>query len=334
MTKELLINLHTHLEGRVRPGTAAELAAQGGLPEPEGGWEQALRLDGPADLSVFLDKVAASYPFFGSVQGLGRIASEAVQDAAADGVDYLELRFGPSSHVRPGLDFDDVIRAVCDGVREGTRLTGMPAGVVVAALRRYPTEVNIDVAKAAARFAGAGVVGFDLAGDELRYPELERHVEPFAIAGAAGLGLTCHAAEAAPAQAARDAVRLFGVSRIGHGAHVVDNPEVLRWAAGTGVVIEVCPTSNWFTGAIAAIGDHPAARFARAGVPVVLGDDNPVQTGSPMSAERAVLRDQLGFTDAELLAQERVSVHSMFADESVRAALTQRLTPRPPAPDP
>jgi adenosine deaminase len=325
MTTDLLLNLHTHLEGRVRPGTAAELAATAGLPGPQGGWQRALQLDGPADLTVFLNKVGASYPFFGSVEGLGRIASEAVQDAAADGVDYLELRFGPSSHVWSGLDLDDVIRAVCDGVREGTRLSGMPAGVVVAALRRYPTEVNVEVAKAAARFAGAGVVGFDLAGDELRYPELERHVEPFAIAGAAGLGLTCHAAEAAPAQVARDAVRLFGVTRIGHGTHIADDPEVLAWAAGSGVVIEVCPTSNWFTGAIAAIGDHPAARFARAGVPVVLGDDNPVQTGSPISAERAVLRDQLGFSDAELAELQRVSVRSAFAAESTRADLAGRL---------
>ena len=325
MTKELLINLHTHLEGRVRPGTAAELAAKAELPEPAGGWEQALRLDGPADLTVFLAKVAATYPFFGSVGGLGRIVSEAVQDAAADGVDYLELRFGPASHTRPGFELDDVVRAACDGVLEGTRLSGMPAGVVIAALRHHPAELNLEVARVAARFAGAGVVGFDLAGDELRYPALEPYVEPFAVAGAAGLGLTCHAAEAAPARAARDAVRLFGVSRIGHGAHVADDPEVLRWAADTGVVIEVCPTSNWFTGAIAAIGDHPAARFARAGVPVVLGDDNPVQTGSPMSAERAVLRDQLGFTDAELLAVERVSVESAFATDSVRASLAARL---------
>src|SRR5690349_19649431 len=83
MTKELLINLHTHLEGRVRPGTAAELAAAAGVPEPSGGWEQALQLTGPADLTVFLAKVAATYPFFGSAEGLGRIVSEAVQDAAA-----------------------------------------------------------------------------------------------------------------------------------------------------------------------------------------------------------------------------------------------------------
>jgi adenosine deaminase len=321
----MLINLHTHLEGRVRPGTAAELATEADLAEPDGGWAQALQLAGPADLTVFLAKVAATYPFFGSIGGLGRIVSEAVQDAAADGVDYLELRFGPATHVRPGFELDDVVRAACDGVIEGTRLSGMPAGIVVAALRHHPVELNLEVARVAARFAGAGVVGFDLAGDELRFPALEPYVEPFAVAGAAGLGLTCHAAEAAPAQAARDAVRLFGVSRIGHGAHVADDPEALAWAAEAGVVIEVCPTSNWFTGAIPEIAAHPAARFARAGVPIVLGDDNPVQTGSAMSAELAVLRRDLDFTDAEIADLERISVRSAFVDETIRAELANRL---------
>jgi adenosine deaminase len=325
MADELLINLHTHLEGRVRPATAAELATQAGLPEPAGGWEQALQLDGPADLTVFLAKVAATYPFFGSIQQLGRIASEAVQDAAADGADYLELRFGPATHVVPGFDLDDVVRAACDGVREGTRLSGMPAGVVVAALRHHPAELNLEVAEVAARFAGVGVVGFDLAGDELRFPALEPYVEAFGLAGAAGLGLTSHAAEAAAGLAARDAVRLFGVSRIGHGTHIATDSEVLRWAAESGVVVEVCPTSNWYTGAIGAVTEHPAARYQRAGVPIVLGDDNPRQTRSPMSAERAVLRDQLGFTPAELAELDRVSVAAAFCDDSVRIELAGRL---------
>jgi adenosine deaminase len=96
---------------------------------------------------------------------------------------------------------------------------------------------------------------------------------------------------------------------------------VLRWAADSGVVIEVCPTSNWFTGAIEAVVDHPAAVFQRAGVAVVLGDDNPMQTRSPMSAEREVLRTQLGFTDPELKTLDQVSLRAAFADDSVRTGL-------------
>ena len=88
----MLINLHSHLEGRVRPATAAELAQRAGVPEPAGGWEQAIQLDGPADLTVYLEKVASTYPLFTDLDAVGRICAEAVEDAAAEGFDFLELR--------------------------------------------------------------------------------------------------------------------------------------------------------------------------------------------------------------------------------------------------
>jgi adenosine deaminase len=210
-------------------------------------------------------------------------------------------------------------------MRAGSAETGMPSGAVVAALRHHSPEVNQAVARAAATAAGDGIVGFDLAGDELLFPELAPHVPAFRIAKAAGLGLTCHAAEAAPASAARDAVELLGATRIGHGAHVADDPDVLRWCAESGVVIEVCPTSNWFTGAIAEISAHPAPVFRDAGIRVVLGDDNPMQTGSGLAAERDVLVDTLGWTDDALAALDRDSVAAAFLDPAQRDALLARL---------
>ena len=320
----MLINLHTHLEGRVRPSTAAELAARTGTPEPADGWEAAIRLAGPADLTVYLEKVAASYPFFDRADSLARITREAVEDAAADGQDYLELRFGPTTHVRDGFTLDDVLTAACAGLIEGSRATGLPAGLMVAALRRRSTEENNAVAHAAAKHAGNGVVGFDLAGDELRSPEIDGHAEAFGIARAAGLGLTCHAAEAAPVFRAREAVELLGVSRIGHGAHVADDPEAMAWFAGHGIVIEICPTSNWYTGAIARIADHPAPIFRDAGIPLVLGDDNPRQTGSQLRHEREILSSELGFTAVQLAAMDRAAIDAAFLDDSVRRTLLAR----------
>lgn len=323
----MLINLHTHLEGRVRPATAVSLAASAGL-LPDIDWEQALQLDAPSDLTTYLEKVASSYPFFASGDSLARIAREAVEDAAADGEDYLELRFGPATHVRDAFGLDDVIQAVCEGVRQGTEITGMPAGVVVAALRLHDTERNNDVARAAARFAGDGVVGFDLAGDEARYPDLEPFAEAFAIARAASLGLTCHAAEAGPGSAAIDAVNLFGVTRVGHGAHIVDNPDILRQFTELNVAVEVCPTSNLYTGAIAAIPEHPAPRFRHAHVPILLGDDNPRQTRSALSREHDVLRTELGFDEAALDALIADSITRGFMDEHIRRSLHEKIEPR------
>lgn len=320
----MLINLHSHLEGRVRPHTALEIARDQGLPAPHQGWEKAVQLDAPADLTIYLSKVAATYPFFASWDNVARIAREAVEDAAADGQDYLELRFGPATHARRGFTLDDVIAAACAGIAEGTRLTGMPAGLVIAMLRHHDAELNESVARAAARRAGNGVAGLDLAGDELLFPDLQPFVAGYAIGRAAGLGLTCHAAEAAPGLAAREAVDLLGVSRIGHGAHMVENPEILRWAAAAGVVVEICPTSNWYTGAIPSVGRHPAPAFRAAGVPLVLGDDNPMQTRSPLSRERKILHRSLGFDAAALRRLDEDSIRAAFVEPGVRDHLTCR----------
>lgn len=319
------LNLHSHLEGRVRPSTAAALAAEAGVRAPEGGWERALQLDAPSNLTIYLAKVAATYPFFRSPRHVARIACEAVEDAAADGTDYLELRFGPATHVHAGFDLDAVIAAACEGVAEGRRRTGIHGGVVIAALRHHDEGTNIAVARAAARFVGKGVSGFDLAGDESLYNDLAQYEKPFGIARAAGLGLTCHAAEAAPGSAARHAVERFGVTRIGHGAHLAEDRESLRWVRDHGVVVECCPTSNWYTGAIASRSDHPAKYFRKQDLKIVLGDDNPMQTKSLLSNERCVLVDDLGFAQQDLLELDEASIHAAFLENGTRREFISRL---------
>lgn len=313
-----MINLHTHLEGSVRPETAAELAAACGLPAPADGWRAAMELGRPADLTAFLARVALAYPLLGSPAALERTAYEAVLDAAADGCRYLELRFGPWTHATSDLGVVDIVRAVCRGVEAGRSDTGIEAGVVTAVLRHHSREANQAVLDAAVACIDNGVVGFDLAGDELLYPDLEPYVALFGSAAAAGLGVTCHAAEAAPAESARTAVQLLGVRRIGHGVRIVESPEVMSWVAREQVCLEVCPTSNWLTGAVASRAEHPVRQFVANGIQVAVGDDDPSVTGTRLSEEHAVLRDLIGLDDVQLAAVEATSLAVMFADDSVR----------------
>lgn len=321
----MALNLHTHLEGCVRPDTAAELAAAIGVPTPAGGWEAALRMRDPSDLTTFLAHVAAVYPLLGSRDALYRVTREAVEDAAADGCDFLELRAGPMTHVRPGFDVAAAIEALCAGLVDGQRATGLPAGLVVCALRNHDEETNIAVARAAARLAGAGVVGFDVAGDELLYPSLTPFVKPFAIAAAAGLGLTAHVAEAGPAANLMDAVHTLGVRRIGHGSCVADEPATLAWAAEYGVCFEVCPTSNLLTGAISSLHAHPIHRFLAGGCRVVLGDDDPITTGSRLSDEVRRLTTDVGITESAVAAMHHAAVEVAFCETSTRDMLRHRL---------
>jgi len=137
--------------------------------------------------------------------------------------------------------------------------------------------------------------------------------------------LTCHAAEAAPGSAAREAVEMLGVSRIGHGVHLAQDMESLRWIRDHGVVVECCPTSNWYTGGIARRSDHPAKYFQKQKLRIVLGDDNPIQTQSLLSNERCVLVEELGFTARDLRDVDFTSVQSAFLEDGTRKELFSRL---------
>jgi adenosine deaminase len=322
------LNLHTHLEGWVRPETAAELARQMGVPEPAGGWERALLVAEPGDLTSFLKHVAAAYPVLGSAAAMRRVARECVEDAAADGCDYLEIRFGPSTHARPGFGIRDVIAAACAGLEDGRRATGLPVGLVVCMLRQLDAGTNLEIARAAADAAGTGVVGLDVAGDERLYPSLEPYREGYRLAAAAGLGLTAHAAEAGPASAAVEAVERLGVTRIGHGSHIADDAATLAWAARERIAIEVCPTSNVLTGAAPSIREHPINAFLEAGCRVVLGDDNPINIGTRLAAEERRLVDDGGVSEEDLSGIHRAAVEAAFTDEATRAALRTRVLTR------
>lgn len=319
------LNLHCHLEGCVRPSTAAEIARDHALPVPAGGWDAAMRMAEPADLTVFLAHVAAAYPVMGFADALRRIAREAVEDAAAAGDDFLEIRFGPATHRRPGLPIPDVIRAVRDGLRDGSGATGLPTGLVVCLLRHSERDTNLEVARAAAALAGDGVHGLDVAGDELRWPSNEAFVEPYRIAAAAGLGLTAHAAEASPAGAARTAAEWLGAARIGHGTHVADDPAVLAWAVDQGLTFEVCATSNVFTGAARSLRDHAIHDFLDAGAGVVLGNDNPTQVGRSLADEERDLVADGGLSEDQLVAIRRRSVEVGFMDDGDRRRLRASL---------
>jgi hypothetical protein len=202
------------LEGWVRPATAAELARDAGVPAPDGGWDRALRMTEPADLTVYLGHVAAGYPVLGSAKGLSRVARESVEDAAADGCDYLEMRFGPSTHRRPGFDLAAVIAATCEGLADGSAATGLPSGLVVCLLRHDDDETNLAVARAAVAAAGSGVVG-------ARHLQ---HVDHVRIRG----GRAHHLADAEHDRRVRDATRQDDALGVGRDQHVLTGKELVN----------------------------------------------------------------------------------------------------------
>ena len=224
---------------------------------------------------------------------LERIAYELCVDSAAENIDYLEVRWAPRLHLRRGLTVERVIRAVLAGLDSGP----ITAVAIVCAMRQHTPDENVALAREAGLFAGRGVVGFDLAGDEVRYPAAPQK-PAFEAARAAGLHLTCHAGEAGEPASVEEALDL-GVERIAHGVIGARDPRIVERVRGEGIVLDMCPTANWKCKAVLALADHPLPRLVRAGVPCTISTDSRTVAATTLSQEFELM-SSIGMTDAEL----------------------------------
>jgi len=236
---------------------------------------------------------------------LERIAFELCEDSAAENVDYLEVRWAPRLHLDEGLSVERVISAVLAGLASGP----IQAVAIVCAMRHHPPEANVELARAAGQFAGRGVAGFDLAGDEIRYPAAP-HRRAFEAARAAGLRLTCHAGEAGEPANVEEALNL-GVERIAHGVIGARDARIVELIRIEGVVLDMCPTANWKCKAVQTVAEHPLPRLVRAGVRCTISTDSRTVAQTTLSRELQLMSDA-GMTDDELRRCNNVAYESRF----------------------
>lgn len=322
-------DLHLHLDGCVRPGTLLELAARRGYPLPAGdadGLLPYMQVEGDCDsLKTYLDKFGFVLPLLQDADALARVAEETVAQAAAHNCLYIEVRFAPALHTNEGLSVEDAIDAVLRGLRRGEETSGVIARLIVICMRHHNEEANAPVVRAAiARYRdGAGVVAVDLAGDESSHPA-ERFRGTFAIARDAGIPITIHAGEAAGPFSIREAVEGLGAIRVGHGVRLREDPELLEWIRERQIPLEMCPTSNIQTKAIAEWDDYPLRSYCEGGLYVTVNTDNPTVSDTDMTRECEALVSRFGFTLSELSDLMRNALNAAFAEPAVKASLLQR----------
>ena len=239
---------------------------------------------------------------------LERIAYELGVDSAAENIDYLEVRWAPRLHMLEGLTIQEVIAAVLAGLAAAP----LQAVAIVCAMRQHSPEENVALAQEAGRFAGLGVVGFDLAGDEVRYPAAPQR-PAFDAARATGLRLTCHAGEAGEPSHVEDALNL-GVERIAHGVIGARDPRIVERVRSEGVVLDFCPTANWKVKAVPSLAEHPLPRLVRAGVRCTISTDSRTVANTTLSHEFE-LASAMGMTDVELKRCNQVAYEAAFGRE-------------------
>ena len=244
-------------------------------------------------------------------------------DVAADGVRYGEARYSPLLH-RPALTLAQAIEASLRGLQRGEAETGTKAALIVCAIRTRPPAESLELARAAADYRGAGVVGFDLAGAERGHPARE-HRAAFEYAAAHGLACTCHAGEGDGPHSIRQALHECGARRIGHGTRLEEDPALLDSVVERRIPLEVCLTSNLHTRAVPAIGAHPFKRYLERGAVVTLNTDGRLVDGVSLTDEYFLAHAAFGLGREELARLVLNACESAFLPEPDKAALVTRV---------
>ncbi len=356
------VSLHDHLDGGLRPATIIELAEAAGhkLPstDPVALAEWFRESANSGSLPRYLETFDHTIAVMQSRENLARVAREFVEDLADDGVVYAEIRWAPEQHLQGGLSLDEAVEAVqagldagVDAAEAGGRL--IQVGQLITAMRH--ADRGMEVAELAVRHRNNGAVGFDIAGAEDGFSPA-RLADVFTYLAENQFPVTVHAGEAAGVDSIRDALVHGRALRLGHGVRIAEDIEVefdaedspvtdaaddtavgmvsigqvAGWVRDRGIPLEICPSSNLQTGAVASFGEdiesHPIDLLYQTGFQVTVNTDNRLMSSVTLTGEFELLAETFGYDLDDILELTMNAVDAAFLPLEERDALAAYVT--------
>lgn len=328
VTKEALrrlpkTDLHVHLDGSVRPETLIELANEQGVELPtrdSDALADYMHVQDARDLVDYLSRFDITLSVMQRADALERIAYELAEDAAAENVRYMEVRFSPVLNIQDGLSLEEAVAAPLRGLRRAEEELGIRTGIIICGIRNMSPHTSMELADLTVDFKHRGVVAFDLAGAEYNNPA-KMHREAFYRVGNANVAATIHAGEAYGPESIHQALHYCNANRIGHGTRLFEDPDLMQYVNDFRIPLEICLTSNVQTRAVGALAEHPVRLYYDEGLVVTLNTDNRLMSATTVTEEFWRAHRALDFTWDELARVALYGFESAFLPHQEKRAM-------------
>ena len=328
--------LHVHHVGSASPRVVAELAERhpGVVPSDP---EALAAFFAFRDFAHFVEVYLAVVDLIRTPEDIRLLTYEVAREMAlGQQVRYAELTCTPYTSVQPHVEDKGMpIEAYSEAIEDARVAAERDFGIQLRWIYDIPGESGLPAADAtleyALQHAPDGLVGFGLGGPEIGVPRPQFRPH-FDAARAAGLHSVPHAGETTGPQTVWDALTLLGAERIGHGTSAAQDPDLLAHLAGTGIALEVCPSSNIATRAVETLEQHPIRQFRDAGVTVTVNSDDPPMFGTTLNREYEIAASLLGLDEMGVRELAKTAVRASFLDDPAKDALCAEIeayTPRP-----
>lgn len=318
-------NLHLHFAGAMRPHTVLELAKLHGINlDPDLDYANDDWSRGNHEWDSFQRRYDTATSTIQNEDDIRRVILEAAEDNAADGAMWLELSVNPSRCGRLLGSLTNAMEVLTDACRQAEAATGIGMGLVITTNWKVTSPEAELLAETAATYAGKGVVGFGIAGDD-RIGQIETFQKAFSIAKQAGLKAVPHSGFYSPPSHILQCAELLGADRIGHGISAGRNEKALRILAQKGIALEVCPASYPPLGVAESLADVPLRAIYDSNVAIALGTDDPLLFGASLTDQYEAARSFHNFSDEELASLARQSFEVSTAPSALKEAGIKRI---------
>lgn len=320
------IELHCHLDGSIRPATLVKIAEKQGILLPQNKEDLHDLLVAPADcqnLNDYLKRFETVLTCLQTEDALQEAALDLISQAAEENIRYIEVRFAPSLHRQKDLSLPQIITAVLKGLHQGAEQYGVESNALLCGMRQEELKEIEKIVYLAKDFEAQGVVGFDLAGNEIDFPPYTFQ-ETLALVQQLKIPLTLHAGECGCGKNVIDAVYL-GAKRIGHGIALKDIPASFPLLKERKILLELCPTSNFQTKTVTSLTDYPFKTFLNAGLKICINTDNRTVSETTLTDEYMKLSEWYQLTYEELEQLNHNAVDGAFIPSHKKNALHAEL---------
>ncbi|MGW1344641.1 adenosine deaminase [Kribbella sp. NPDC002412] len=312
--------LHVHHVGSASPRIVAELAArhpESPVPADPAALAKYFEFD---DFAKFIEIYLTVVDLIKTPDDVRLLTYEIAREMTAQNLRYAELTVTPYTSVARGI----AAEAFCEAIEDARVAAEKELGITLRWIFDIAGEAGLPAADETLRIATEirpeGLVGFGLGGPEIGVPrpQFQPHFE---AAIAEGLRSVPHAGETTGPETIWDAVRVLKAERIGHGTSTMQDPALVEYLAEHRIPLEVSPTSNIATRAVASYDVHPLRAMVEAGLVVTINSDDPPMFGTDLTNEYAVAAQLLDLDEAGVAELARTAVRESFAEDSVKNAL-------------
>src|SRR5699024_338805 len=315
------IELHCHLDGSVRVDTIIDIAKKEGIKlDSYKRCDIEKLVQVPNDctsLNEYLKRFDLPNKVMQSSENIKRITFELLEDAQKENIKYIEIRFAPLLHLQKGLSIEEVIQSAIDGINQAQRIYDIKGNIILSCMRNMSEDDAILLIEKGRKSLNKGVVAIDLAGPE-EEGFANKYKRAIELARSYGYNITIHAGEAASAQNVIDAINILKAQRIGHGVRIKDMKDAYDLVKKTGVVLEMCPTSNIQTKAIECLNKYPLYDFYKDGIKLSINTDNRTVSNIDLSNEIKVISDEFNMSKEKYKDIYLNTIDAIFADESTK----------------